>query len=72
MKNTELFLLNNISYGMDRLTALHDLSMVLFKEEITGILYENSASGEALLKLLSGNGQLENGTVRYCQKNFLI
>lgn len=71
MKKTELFLFNNISYGIDRLAALHDLSMVLFREEITGILYENSASGEALLELFSGNGYLENGTLRYYGKKLL-
>lgn len=68
MRKTELLLFNHVSVGIDESQVLHNLSLIIFKEEITGILYENSASGEALLKLLSGNGKVENGTVSYCQK----
>ncbi|MDO4275717.1 MAG: hypothetical protein Q4D16_18765 [Eubacteriales bacterium] len=68
MKKTELLLFNNVSVGIEQSMALHNLSMVIFQEEITGILYENSVSGEALLKLLSGNGEVKNGTVSYCRK----
>lgn len=67
MKKNEIFIFNQVSVGINHSCILHNVSMVIFKEEITGILCENSVPCEALLELFSGEGEVENGRIIYCR-----